>query len=211
MDITVFLGAPGSGKGTQAKILAKDRGYQHLSTGDILRAAIAAQTSVGLKAKKFLDEGNLVPDDVMIELIDKTLGDLPGSSKILLDGFPRTVAQANALDASTRTRVTRSIFFEVPSNLLMERLTGRRICSKCGQPFHVVFRPPAQNGVCDVCQGPLLQRPDDTESVVKRRLEVFEEQNQPLLNFYQNTQRLQKLNANVPVDTLQTELVKALH
>jgi adenylate kinase len=211
VDITVFLGAPGSGKGTQAKILAKEHGFKHLSTGDMLRAAIQAGTEIGLKAKNFIDGGDLVPDAVMIELIEKTLSGLPSNAKIILDGFPRTVAQAEALDKNTRTSVKRALSFEVPSHLLMARLTGRRVCSKCGQPYHIYFMPPTKEDVCDACGGPLLHRADDTEEVVKHRLEVFEKQTQPLLDFYRVAHKLQKVNANDEVDTLQAELLEALH
>lgn len=210
MDITVFLGAPGSGKGTQAKILAKDHGSIHLSTGDMLRAAIQQGVDVGLKAKKFIDAGELVPDAVMIELIEKALGRLPSQSKIVLDGFPRTVAQAEALDKNAATRPNRAIYFMVPDELLLERLTGRRVCSKCGQPYHVKNMPPKKAGICDACGATIVQRPDDSESVVARRLEVFATQNQPLLDYFKNAKKLKELNANTPVDELQTELVKIL-
>lgn len=210
MDITIFLGAPGSGKGTQAKLLAKEHGFQHFSTGDMLRAAIQSGTEVGLKAKTYIDGGDLVPDVVMIELIEKTLAALPTSSKIILDGFPRTVAQAQALDSNSRTQVARAIYFDVPNSLLMERLTGRRICSKCGQPFHASFLPPKKEGVCDICGGALLQRPDDSEKVVKHRLEVFTIQTQPLLDFFRASGKLEKLDADIEVDDLQSQLVEAM-
>jgi adenylate kinase len=210
VDITVFLGAPGSGKGTQAKILAKDRGFKHFSTGDMLRAAIQAGTEVGKKAKAVIDAGNLVPDSIMIELIQRTLHELPSSAKVILDGFPRTVAQAEALDSDPATRVNCSIFFQLPQALLVTRITGRRICEKCGQPFHITFLPPKQLGICDLCQGKLLQRPDDTEAVVTRRLEVFATQTQPLLDFYSHSNRLIEINANVDVSALQSSLAKVL-
>ncbi len=210
MDITVFLGAPGSGKGTQAKILAKDLGSIHLSTGDMLRAAIQQGFDVGMKAKKFIDAGELVPDGVMIELIEKALGRLPAQSKIVLDGFPRTVAQAEALDKNDATRPNRAIYFQVPNDLLLERLTGRRVCSKCGQPYHVKHMPPKKPGICDACGATIVQRPDDSENVVARRLEVFAAQNQPLLDYFKSAKKLKELNANTPVDKLQTELVKIL-
>lgn len=176
----------------------------------MLRAAIQHGSDVGKKAKSFIDAGDLVPDSVMIELIEKTLGALPTESKIILDGFPRTVAQAKALESNPHTKVDRAIYFEVPQDLLIERLTGRRICSKCGQPFHIHFLPPQIAGICDACGGALLQRPDDSEKVVKHRLEVFTSQTQPLLDFFLSEQKLQKLNADVEVDSLQIQLLKAL-
>ncbi len=210
MDITIFLGAPGSGKGTQAKLLAKNQGFQHFSTGDMLREAIRSGTDVGLKAKAFIDAGDLVPDGVMIELIEKTLEPLPKGTRIILDGFPRTVPQAEALDRNSHTQVARAIYLEVPDDLLVERLTGRRICSKCGQPFHASFLPPRADGICDLCGGSLLQRPDDTEKVVTHRLKVFSEQTQPLLDFFRKAGKLQTLNADVEVDGLQSRLVEAM-
>jgi adenylate kinase len=210
VDITVFLGAPGSGKGTQAKILAKGHGYQHLSTGDMLRAAIQAGTELGKKAEGVIHAGNLVPDSIMIELIQRTLAHLDGNSNVILDGFPRTVAQGEALDESRATRVDRAVYFELPMPLLVQRLTGRRICEKCGQPFHILFVPPKDENICDLCGGALLQRPDDTEDVVKRRLEVFSSQTQPLLDFFTRSGRLVKINGDMEVSLLQTTLGRVL-
>ncbi len=209
MDITVFLGAPGSGKGTQAKILA-GKGFKHFSTGDMLRAAIAAGTDTGVKAKKFIDAGELVPDAVMIELIERTLEALPDTARIILDGFPRTEAQAEALDGNPNTEVNRAVFFEMPEDLLVERLTGRRICSQCGQPYHVKFMPPKKAGICDLCSSALLQRPDDQESVVKRRLEVYTKQTQPLLDFFGDRHKLKPVQADASIDKLQADLNRIL-
>ena len=139
VNITVFLGAPGSGKGTQAKRLAQSHGFIHFSTGDMLRSAIQAGSDVGKKAKVYIDKGELVPDSVMIELIESSLGKLAPTSKVLLDGFPRTVPQAEALDRKASTSVAVALYFIVPENLLINRLTGRRVCQKCGEPFHVTF------------------------------------------------------------------------
>ncbi len=210
MDITVFLGAPGSGKGTQAKILSKGHGYKHLSTGDMLRAAIQAGTELGKKAEGVIQAGNLVPDSIMIELIQGTLAKLDSDAKVILDGFPRTVAQGEALDENRDTRVDRAVYFELPTPLLIQRLTGRRICEKCGQPFHTLFVPPKKDMTCDLCGGALLQRPDDTEEVVKRRLEVFSSQTQPLLDFFTRSGRLVKINGDVEVALLQTTLGRVL-
>ena len=135
MNITVFLGAPGSGKGTQAKQLAEKFGFVHLSTGDMLRSAIKQQLPVGLKAKSFMDQGNLVPDSVMIELIEETLSSLPQNSNIILDGFPRTVPQAQALDSKARTTVSKAINFLVPESVLIPRLTGREFVQTVGSHF----------------------------------------------------------------------------
>lgn len=210
MDITVFLGAPGSGKGTQAKKLAETGNFQHFSTGDMLRAAIHAGSEVGLKAKEFINRGELVPDGVMIELIANALSKLPSSTRAILDGFPRTVPQANALDKSPGTAVTRAIFFEVPNSLLIDRLTGRRICEKCGQPYHVKFLPSSAGEKCERCGGKLIQRPDDNENVVRRRLEVFAEQNDQLLHYYDGSKKLRRINADAAVDKLQSQLLGLL-
>lgn len=210
MKITVFLGAPGSGKGTQAKQLSEKHGFVHLSTGDMLRSAIKQQLPIGLKAKTYMDQGNLVPDDVMIELIEQTLKPLPESSKILLDGFPRTVPQAKALDQNPRTSVTKAINFEIPESVLISRLTGRRTCPSCGESYHLVFIPPKKPDSCDKCGTKLTQRSDDTESVVVRRLEVFRSQNQGLLDYFSTNQKLINLDADQSVSQIQNNLLKAL-
>ena len=210
MDISVFLGAPGSGKGTQAKRLSQEQKFIHLSTGDMLRAAITAGSELGKKAKGFIDRGDLVPDSVMIELIENTLSELTPSSRVILDGFPRTVAQAEALDKNPRTMVKKALYFSIPETVLVERLTGRRICSKCGEPFHVKFMPPKRDGICDKCGGSLLQRSDDLEDVVKRRLVVFQQSNQQLLDYYKGSSRLNEFNANQGVDSIQNNLLSML-
>ena len=210
VNITVFLGAPGSGKGTQAKRLAQAHGFMHFSTGDMLRAAIQAGAEVGKKAKVYIDKGELVPDAVMIELIEDSLGKLGPDSKVLLDGFPRTVPQAEALDRKKSTSVARALYFMVPEKMLINRLTGRRVCQKCGEPFHVTFLPPKVAGACDRCGGMLIQRSDDTESVVRRRLEVFSQQNEGLLAYYGAKQKLRKLDADKPIESIQKDLIHLL-
>ena len=177
MDITVFLGAPGSGKGTQAKKLCQTDQFIHLSTGDMLRSAIKEGTPLGLKAKSFMDKGDLVPDETVIGLIQETLAHCKPGQHIILDGVPRTVPQAEALNSHQNTRVNRAIFFEIPDSVLVERLTGRRICKSCGQPYHATHVKPEKEGACDLCGGEVVQRSDDKEDVVKRRLEVFKSQN----------------------------------
>lgn len=209
MDITVFLGAPGSGKGTQAKRLAQQGGFVHFSTGDILRAAINEKTEVGLKAKGFMDRGELVPDDIMIAIIESALG-RTGGKRVLLDGFPRTVPQAEALDKNAKTAVARALYFQVPNPALIARLTGRRVCKNCGEPYHAVTLKPKQDGVCDRCGGPVIQRSDDTEEVVKRRLEVFESQNNKLLAYYEKSRKLKAFDGDRPIEALQKELLRAL-
>lgn len=211
MDITVFLGAPGSGKGTQAKRLSQSHQFRHFSTGDMLRAAIKEGSEVGKKAKSFIDRGDLVPDQIMIELIEAALAPLPATARVVLDGFPRTVPQADALDRNPKTAVARSVYFNVPESDLVKRLTGRRICESCGEPFHVMFMAPRKEGVCDKCGGKLMQRSDDREDVVTKRLDVYKQQTSPLLAYYQKNQKLRELDGNQNVDKLQGELLRMLH
>lgn len=210
MKITVFLGAPGSGKGTQAKRLALSHGFTHLSTGDMLRAAITEKTALGLKAKGFMDQGALVPDNLMIDLIGETLAKLPNTSTILLDGFPRTVPQAKALDANPRTTVHQAIYFSIPEKALIQRLTGRRTCKKCGEPYHLLYVTPKVAGKCDKCGSDLIQRPDDTEEVARHRLEVFRGQNEGLLAYYRQEKKLNELNADQDVLKIESLLTKFL-
>ena len=211
MHITVLLGAPGSGKGTQAKRLAGSNGFQHLSTGDMLRSAIKQGTDVGVRAKTYVDKGELVPDAVMIELIAKALAPLQKEAKILLDGFPSTVPQAQALDSNSKTRVALALHFSVPQTTLITRLTGRRVCPGCGESFHVAFLPPRVEGVCDKCGTRLVQRSDDSESVVQRRLEIFDSQNRSLIEYYSKEAKLRELDGDKPIDKLQSDLARILY
>jgi adenylate kinase len=210
VGIAVFLGAPGSGKGTQAKRLADTHGFKHFSTGDMLRASIKEGRPVGAKAKTFMDKGELVPDTIMIELIEDALCDVPSSAKVILDGFPRTVPQAEALDKNAKTKVSQAVYFKMPEDVLIKRLTGRRICSKCSEPFHTEYMRPKKEGICDKCGSSLIQRPDDVESVVRKRLEVFNSQNLGLLSYYRNEKKLGELNGDQEVNSLQSQLLKML-
>ena len=210
MEITVFLGAPGSGKGTQAKKLCQSGSFVHLSTGDILRNAIKEGTPLGNEAKTFMDKGELVPDKTMIGLIQEVLSHLDSSQHIILDGFPRTVPQAVALNSSDKTKVNRAILFEIPDSVLVERLTGRRVCKGCGHSYHVKHFPPKKDGVCDSCGHETVQRTDDKEEVVKKRLEVFHSQNQGLVDFYSHQKTLKKVDANKTAETVQEDLKRLL-
>ena len=185
----IFLGPPGAGKGTQAQSLAKEWGVPHVATGDMLREAVAAKTPLGLEAKRHMDAGALVPDDVVIGLVGERLAQPDAKAGVVLDGFPRTVAQAEALDALfARAGLTldRVIFFDVSRAELLRRLTGRRVCRACGQTFHLVSAPPKVGGKCDVCGGELYQRTDDSEATVTTRLDVYEKQTSPLLVYYRS-------------------------
>ena len=210
MNITVFLGAPGSGKGTQAKQLSENFGFVHFSTGDMLRTSIKEMKPVGLKAKSFMDQGNLVPDAVMIELIEEALDPLSDNADVLLDGFPRTVPQAEALDSKIKTTVAKAINFNIPDSILITRLTGRRICPNCGESFHLVFIPPLKLNTCNKCSYSLIQRADDSEAVVLRRLEVFKSQNQGLLDYFGNRKNIITIEADRAVASVQKELLSIL-
>jgi adenylate kinase len=183
----VFLGPPGAGKGTQAGELAREWDTPHIATGDMLREAAARGTALGLEAKRYMDTGALVPDDVVIELVGERLAEPDAANGAVLDGFPRTVAQAEALDRLLRARgaeIDRVVFFDVARPELLRRLTGRRICRKCGASYHVAFMAPRTAGVCDRCGGELYQREDDSETAVAKRLDVYAKQTTPLLDYY---------------------------
>lgn len=204
--IIVFLGPPGAGKGTQAKLLSQRMGFLHLSTGDLLREAVKNQTPLGKKAKEYMDRGELVPDGLIVQLIEETM---PKDGNVILDGFPRTVNQALALEEMLRVKgekISKVLFFDVPDEVIIDRLSGRRVCSKCGAVYHVKYNPPKVEGVCDLCGGSLVQRDDDKEEVVRKRLEVYRKQTQPLIEFYQEKGIIYKLDAGKGVEELFEEV-----
>jgi Adenylate kinase (EC 2.7.4.3) len=204
--ILVFLGPPGAGKGTQAKLLSQRMGFLHLSTGDLLREAVKNQTPLGKKAKEYMDKGELVPDELIVQLIEETM---PKDGNVILDGFPRTVNQALALEEMLRVKgekISKVLFFDVPDDVIIDRLSGRRVCSKCGAVYHVKYNPPKVEGVCDLCGGSLVQRDDDREEVVRKRLEVYRKQTQPLIEFYQERGIIYKLDAGKGVEELFEEV-----
>lgn len=193
----ILLGPPGAGKGTQAKRLMEKYNIPQISTGDILRAAVKDGTEMGKKAKEYMDAGKLVPDEVVIGIIDDRLKEDDCKEGYMLDGFPRTVPQAEALDevlAKMGSAIDHTISIEVPEDELMGRLTGRRTCKDCGAGFHVMFDPPKTEGVCDKCSGQLYQRDDDNEETVGNRLKVYNDQTQPLIDYYQNKSLLRPID-----------------
>lgn len=193
----VLMGLPGAGKGTQADQIVEKYHIPHISTGDMFRAAISESTELGIKAKSFMDKGALVPDEVTIGIVRERLAKADCEQGFLLDGFPRTVPQAEALE-EILSGISKKMDFvfniQVDQDVLMERLTGRRICKDCGATFHLVFNPPAKNGVCNRCDGELYQRADDNEDTVQNRLEVNMEQTQPLLDYYSEKGYLKNIN-----------------
>ncbi len=191
------MGLPGAGKGTQAEKIVDKYSIPHISTGDMFRAAIKDETELGLKAKSFMDKGELVPDEVTIGIVRERLGKDDCSKGFLLDGFPRTVAQAEALEEILKDlnkHLDYCINIEVDKSILMARLTGRRICKNCGATYHLEFNPPAKDGVCDRCGGELYQRADDNEETVQNRLDVNIKQTKPLLDFYAEKGYLRNVN-----------------
>ncbi|WP_280169524.1 adenylate kinase [Priestia megaterium] len=199
----VLMGLPGAGKGTQAEKIVEHYDIPHISTGDMFRAAIKEGTQLGLKAKSFMDQGNLVPDEVTIGIVRERLNKQDCENGFLLDGFPRTVAQAEALETITKElnkQIDYVINIDVDQSILMERLTGRRICKDCGATYHLVFNPPEKEGVCDKCGGELYQRADDNAETVSTRLSVNVKQSQPLLDFYQEKGYLRNINGNQDIN-----------
>ena len=193
----ILLGPPGAGKGTQAKLLIARLGVPQISTGDMLRAAVAAGTPLGHEAKRFMDRGALVPDAVIIALVRERLQAPDCDRGYVLDGFPRTVAQAEALDAALnelRGALDHVLCLEVPSEELIARIAGRRTCRACGAMFHVRFSPSKREGVCDVCGGETYQRKDDGEETVRRRLAVYADQTAPLIRFYEERGLLRRIS-----------------
>lgn len=213
MSRVIFLGAPGAGKGTQARRLAAGTGVPQVATGDMLREAVAEGTPLGIEAKRYMDQGALVPDEVVIGLVDERLARTDAGGGYVLDGFPRTVAQAEALDALLRRRgqdLDRVVFFDVSRDELLRRLTGRRICRQCGAAFHLVSAPPRTPGRCDQCGGELYQREDDAEGTVARRLDVYQTQTAPLLEYYQRRGLLARVAGEGPVDRVAAAIQKAV-
>lgn len=204
--ILVFLGPPGAGKGTQAKLLSQRMGFLHIATGDLLREAVKNQTPLGKRAKEYMDRGELVPDELIVQLIEETM---PKDGNVILDGFPRTVNQALALEEMLKgkgEKISKVLFFDVPDEVIIDRLSGRRVCSKCGAVYHVKYNPPKVEGICDLCGGSLVQRDDDREEVVKKRLEVYRKQTQPLIEFYQDRSIIYRLDAGKGVEELFEEV-----
>lgn len=206
-------GPSGAGKGTQADVIVKEFGIPHISTGDAFRLAMKQGTPIGIKAKEYIDKGELVPDDVTIGIVEERLQQPDCKKGFLLDGFPRTLAQAEALDqilGRLNTKLDDVINLKVDSDNLLARITGRRVCKSCGTSYHIVFNPPKVEGICDKDGGELYQRPDDNEDSVRTRLDEYSNKTAPLLTFYENQNLLRHIDGEQDIDVVSQNIVSLL-
>ena len=199
----IMLGAPGAGKGTQAKQIAAKYGIPHISTGDIFRANIKNGTELGKKAKEYMDQGLLVPDELTCDLVMDRIAEDDAKNGFVLDGFPRTIPQAEALTAALDKigqKMDYAIDVDVPDENIVNRMSGRRACLKCGATYHIVAIPPKKEGICDACGSELVQRDDDKPETVQKRLDVYHEQTQPLIDYYDKAGILKSVDGTVPME-----------
>ena len=209
----IMLGAPGAGKGTQADILSREMDLPHIASGDLFRQALEERTKVGLLAKSYIDKGELVPDEVAIEMILERINQLDCTSGCLLDGFPRTLHQAKVLDKALNEQgksIDEAIYIEVPNEELVKRLSGRWLCRTCQTPCNTTSSPPKTPGKCDKCGGELYQRSDDREETVKDRLNIFFAQTVPILGYYKKQNKLIRVNGNLGMQGVAREIISAL-
>jgi adenylate kinase len=209
----LIMGPPGAGKGTQAAEIVKELKIPHISTGDMLREAVKQGTEMGKKAKEYMDKGQLVPDEVIIGVVKERLGQPDCKVGFLLDGFPRTLPQAEALDQTLKEmgiKLDAVINIRVPREKIVDRITGRRVCRSCGDTYHVVNKPPKESGKCDKCGGELYQRSDDTAETVNKRLDVYEAQTQPLLDYYGKQGIVLDINGDQPINRVLEDILSAL-
>ncbi len=212
MKTVVLLGPPGAGKGTVAEVLA-DTGYCHVSTGELLREQIRMETTLGLEAKALMDRGKFVPDDVVVGMIRDMLADASPNDKFLFDGFPRTLVQAEKLDdlvASFDGCLENVVLLECPNDVIVKRLSGRRSCSVCGTVYHMVFNPPSNDEKCDKDGCGLTQRPDDNEETIRKRLQVYQEQTAPLINYYAEKGLIRSVDASQSIETVRNAVLGQL-
>jgi adenylate kinase len=208
----IFIGAPGSGKGTQSREFIDKYGYVQLSTGDLLRGAISQGSDLGVLAKNYMDQGKLVPDEIMIGLVKNYLT-TESEKSVILDGFPRTIAQAESLDLmlkSNADRIDKVIYFKINPQILVERLTGRRTCAKCSEIYHIKTKPSKASGVCDKCGGQVVQRPDDKEDVIVERLAQFEKNTGPTIEYYRTKKALFEIDGTQEPSIVFEEIQKSL-
>jgi len=201
----ILLGPPGAGKGTQSVVLAKKYNLPHISTGDILRESVKALQPLGLKAKEYMDKGALVPDEIVTGIVAERLKSPDTKNGYILDGFPRTLKQAEDLGAALKSMgggIDMVLYFATSMDVSIERLTGRRVCKACGHNYHIKNIPPKKEGLCDKCGAQLFQRPDDNEATVRNRLKVYEEQTKPLIDYYSKQGVLKRVSGDMGVDEL---------
>ncbi|MCL2683985.1 MAG: adenylate kinase [Synergistaceae bacterium] len=206
----ILMGPPGAGKGTQAGPVKKAYKMAHISTGDILRENVRSCTELGAAAKRYMDAGSLVPDSLIIEMMESRLNEEDASEGFMLDGFPRTVAQATALDELLEkmgSRIDAAILIEVDDDVVIRRLTSRRVCSACGAIYNAIAHKTKVDGVCDNCSGPVIQRDDDAESVIRHRLSVYHDETAPLMDYYEKAGKLRRVDGLGPVDGVLSCLV----
>ncbi len=210
----IMLGAPGAGKGTQAKMIAEEYGIPHISTGDIFRANLKAGTELGEKAKVYMDQGLLVPDDLTCDLVVDRIAQEDCKNGFILDGFPRTIPQADCLtDALDKLgeKMEYAIDVNVPDENIIERMSGRRVCPNCGATYHIVSMPPKEEGICDACGTELILRADDEPETVKKRLDVYHEQTQPLIDYYTKQGILHTVDGTLPMQEVFNRIKEILH
>ena len=205
----ILLGAPGAGKGTQAEIICAKLNIPSISTGNILRAAVKEGTEMGLKAKSFMDAGALVPDEVIIGILKERLAQADCANGFILDGVPRTIAQAEAIE-TMGIRIDKVLELQVEDSVIVERMSGRRVCEKCGASYHVVAIPPKVEGVCDACGGALVQRADDAPKTVASRLEVYHRETEPLKEYYAKKGNLKEIFNQATVEGTTQKILEAL-
>lgn len=209
----LLMGPPGAGKGTQAELLVEKYGVPHISTGDMFRAAVKQGKELGKEAKRYMDAGQLVPDEVTIGIVREGLANEECKKGFILDGFPRTEEQARALDVilnNLEIKLDAVIDIIVPDADLVSRITGRRICKACGATYHIIFNPPKAEGICDKCGGSLYQRDDDKEETVKKRLEVYYSQTKPLIDYYKKQGIYNNIDGTQNIDKVFADIVKSI-
>ena len=205
----ILLGAPGAGKGTQAELLVEKLGIPSISTGNMLREAMKNGTELGKKAKQYMDEGALVPDDLILGIVAERVAESDCAKGFILDGVPRTLAQAEALDAKG-VRIDHVVSIEVDDKVIEGRMTGRRVCSKCGASYHIDANPPKTEGVCDLCAGQLVIRKDDAPETVRKRLSIYHESTEVLKSYYEKQGKLLLIEGNQPIDAANEQILTAI-